>query len=267
MIVALVSKKGGVGKTTSTVNLAAALASRGRRVLVVDLDSQGSATLSLGLSRGQAARSAADLLLGGVSAADCVQATSTPNLDLIPASADLIHADFELGSLRTKERRLRDRLGDLPAAYDFVFIDCSPGLTLLPINALVAADRFIVPAVPQYLAWEGIPNLLAAVDRIAGRVGARPELAGILLTMVDYRLKSTRDTADALRAQFGAKVFAVEIRVNVRLAEAPSKGQPIFAYDPSATGAQAYGLLAEELLLRTSGEAPGHPSPKEESSP
>lgn len=258
MIVALVSKKGGVGKTTTTVNLAAALATRGHRVLVIDLDSQGSATLSLGLARGAAARTAADLLLGSTAAEECVSRTATPNLDLIPSSADLIHADFELGSLRAKERRLRDRLGALPAAYDWVLIDCAPGLALLPINALLAADGFIVPAVPQYLAFEGIPNLLGAVERISARAGLRSELLGILLTMVDYRLKSTRETADALRAEFGAKVFAVEIRVNVRLAEAPRMGKPIFSYDPTATGAQAYGLLADELLLGTGRQSPAN---------
>ncbi len=250
MIVALVSKKGGVGKTTTTVNLAAALARRGRRVLLVDLDSQGSASLSLGLGRGTSDRSAADILLGDTSVRDAIRPTATPGLDLVPASVDLLHADLELGVLRQKERRLADRIAPVRDDYDFIFLDCPPSLSLLPVNALVASDGFIVPVVPQYLAWEGVSNLVAAAQRLTSRVGVKAPLLGLLLTMVDYRLKATRSTVDAIREGFGTEVFAVEIRVNVRLAEAPGAGQTIFDYDPHATGAVAYSLLAEEFLLR-----------------
>ncbi len=250
MIVALVSKKGGVGKTTTAVNLAAALARRGRRVLLVDLDSQGSASLSLGLARGDSERSAADVLLGDTSMRDAVRPTATPGLDVVPASVDLLHADLELGVLRQKERRLADRLAPVREDYDFIFLDCPPSLSLLPLNALVACDGFIVPVVPQYLAWEGVAHLVAAAERLAARAGIKASSASLLLTMVDYRLKATRTTVDAVRQAFGTQVFAVEIRVNTRLAEAPGAGQTIFDYDPSATGAAAYALLAEELLIR-----------------
>lgn len=250
MIVSLVSKKGGVGKTTTAVNLAAGLARRGCRVLLVDLDSQGSASLSLGLGRGDSGRSAADVLLGDTAMRDAVRPTATAGLDLVPASVDLLHADLELGVLRQKDRRLADRMAPLREDYDFIFIDCPPSLSLLPVNALVASDAFIVPVVPQYLAWEGVSHLVAAAQRLAARAGVKNPLASLLLTMVDYRLKATRTTVDTVREAFGTQVFAVEIRVNVRLAEAPGAGQPIFDYDPTATGAAAYALLAEELLLR-----------------
>jgi chromosome partitioning protein len=250
MIVAMVSKKGGVGKTTSAVNLSAGLARRGCRVLLVDLDSQGSASLSLGLARGDSERSAADVLLGEIPMRDAVRPTSTPGLDLVPASIDLLHADLELGVLRQKDRRLADRLAPLRDAYDFILVDCPPSLSLLPVNALVACDAFIVPVVPQYLAWEGVAHLVAAAERLAARTGVKAPPAHLLLTMVDYRLKATRTTVDAIRQTFGNQVFGVEIRVNVRLAEAPGTGRTIFDYDPTATGAAAYALAAEELLLR-----------------
>jgi chromosome partitioning protein len=250
MIFALLSKKGGVGKTTTAVSLAAALAGRGHRVLLLDLDSQASASLSLGLARDDFAPSIADVLLGGVAAHQAIHPTSTLGLDLIPAGTDLVSVDFELGGLRQKERRLADRLEPLREEYPFIFIDCPPSLSLLPLNALVASDGFIVPVVPQYLAWTGLGNLLQAAERISVRTGARARLVGLLLTMVDYRLKATRDNVEAIRRRFGRDVFAVEIRTNVRLAEAPGSGRPIFAYAPEATGARAYALLAEELLWR-----------------
>ncbi len=270
MKLALISKKGGVGKTTTTVNLAAGLARLGHRVLLVDLDSQASASLSVGLGRGSMAPGAADLLLGTSSAHEVVHATATPNLSIIPATPDLIHADFELGGYRAKERRLADRIAPLAGEFDFILFDCPPSLTLLPLNALVAADGFLVPVVPQYLAWEGVENLLSAAERITARAGTKTPLLGLLLTMVDYRLRLTRETVDALRSRYGPQVLAVEIRVNVRLSEAPAAGQPIFEFDPTATGAIAYELLTEEVLLRCGHgrpAAPVVPAPTTDSEP
>ncbi len=250
MITAILSRKGGVGKTTSAVNLAAALAALGRRVLLVDLDAQASASLSLGVARGDLAPSSADVLLSGMPARDAVRPTTVPGLDLITASVDLSNVDVELGILRRRETRLKACLAPLVDAYDFIFLDCPSSLSLLPVNALVAADDYIVPAVPQFLAIAGVKNLIGAAERLSWDAAHRIRLLGVLLTMVDYRTKATRTNVDLLRAEFGSLVFAIEIRVNTRLAEAPGCGQTIFQHDPSASGAIAYRLLAEEFLLR-----------------
>ena len=256
MIIALISRKGGVGKTTTAVNLSAALARSGKRVLLVDLDSQASASLSLGVDRGALAPSVADVLAGGVAVAQTVRETATHGLHLITASVDLVHADADLARSRGREGRLRAALAPIAGAYDFIFLDCPPSLSLLPVNAVVASDAFLAPVVPQFLAASGIPNLLAAAQRVAWDAGVRTRPLGVLLTMVDYRTRATRETIDLIRGELGSLVFAIEIRVNTRLAEAPRAGQTIFQFDPTATGAAAYQLLAEELLLRLNGAAP-----------
>jgi len=252
VIIALISRKGGVGKTTTAVNLSAALARAGKRVLLIDLDSQASASLSLGVDRGALAPSVADVLAGGVTVEQAVRETAIGGLHLVTASVDLVHADADLARSRGREGRLRAALAPVAGAYDFIFLDCPPSLSLLPVNAVVASDAFLAPVVPQFLAASGIPNLLAAAQRVAWDAGVRTRPLGVLLTMVDYRTRATRETIDLIRGELGSLVFAIEIRINTRLAEAPRAGQTIFQFDPSATGAAAYQLLAEELLLRLS---------------
>lgn len=255
LITALVSKKGGVGKTTTTVNLSAALALSGQRVLLVDLDPNAGASLSLGASKHELGATAADVLLGGRPASEAVRPTGTPGLDLIPGSVDLRSVETDLVHARTKEQVLRRALEPLRGRYDFIMIDCPSSLGLLTRNALAACDGYLVPAVPHFLAIEGIEPLIDAADRLRFRCQSRTLFLGILPTLVDHRSKTTRQTLDTLRERFGSRVFTMEIRVNVRLAEAPAFGNTIFEYSPDSTGARAYRLLAEELLIAWQREA------------
>ncbi len=250
-VIALISKKGGVGKTTSAVNLAAAFVETGGRALLVDLDPQASASLSLGIRRGDLAPSAADLLLRRKTLADVIRPSSTPGLDLITGSVDLASLESELGFERSQEMRLAgqlrtSRLDD----YGAVFIDCPPSFALLSRNAIAACHGYVIPTVPHFLAVEGIRSLVDSIDRLRHRCQSGGPLLGILPTMVDFRTRLAQETLGEIRAEFGGEVFAVSIRVNIRIAEAPGSGQTIFEYDPQATGAGAYRLAAEELMMR-----------------
>ena len=250
MILAMVSNKGGVAKTTTATSLAAGIAREGRRVLLIDLDSQGSASLSMGVSRRDLTPSIADVLFSGRPMRGAVRETSVPGLALVTGSMELADADLVLAGMRGRETRLTEALEPVLSSYDFVVVDCQPSLSLMPVNALVAADAYIVPVVPQYLALEGLVNLLEAVERVEGWTGRGALLLGILLTVVDYRPRVTWEIVETIRGRYRNLVFNTEIRINTRLAEAPSSGQPIFDYAPSSTGAECYTDLTTEVLWR-----------------
>ena len=250
-IIALVNNKGGVGKTTSAVNLSAGLIAAGKKkVLLVDLDAQGSASLSLGLTRADLLPGSAEVILDGHPIREAIRPTSVKGLDILPGSMALASADLVLSAVAGREVVLKDALTPIRGDYDFTVLDCPPSLGLLTVNALTAADFFIVPVTPDYLSLEGLVNLLDAVERIKKGIGKAAGLLGILLTLADYRLNVTEEIGQMIRGYYGRLVFKAEIRGNVRLKEAPSFGKTIFDYDNGSAGAEAYRQLTKEVLKR-----------------
>ena len=257
-IVAVANQKGGVGKTTTAINLATALAASGHHVLVVDLDPQGNASTGLGVGRRKRQVTSYELILGEAELADAVLGTEIPRLSIIPASEDLSGAEFELMGRERHEfllsRAIRSRVGD----YDEVLIDCPPSLNLLTINALVAADSALVPMQCEFYALEGLSQLMRTIERVKRALNPRLELQGVVLTMYDSRNNLSDLVALDVREHLGDKVFDTVIPRNVRVSEAPSHGKPVLIYDHRCAGAQAYMELAAELLRRA---APGVPPP------
>jgi len=248
-IVGVINQKGGVGKTTTAVNLSAGLA-RKRRVLLVDLDPQANATSGLGIERPE--RTIYDVLVGEVSARHAAVRTKTANLSLLPASADLAGAAVELDASTDDLMLLDKALIGVRPAYDFIVVDAPPSMGALTLNALAAADQLIVPLQTEYYALEGIAGMMDTVERVRGSLNPDLRILGILLTMADARTNLSRQVEDNVRSHFGSQVFHTVIPRNVRLAEAPSHGAPIFDYAIESQGALAYRALAEEVLLRVS---------------
>ncbi len=250
LICAVANQKGGVGKSTTTVNLAAALAAEGAQMLVVDLDPQGNATSGLGIDRATIAASVYDSLLAEKPLDDVVEPTSMRDLFVVPATIDLAGAEIELVSTFSRELRLRNALKAVDGGYDYILVDCPPSLGLLTVNALAAAHEVLIPIQCEYYALEGLSQLLRNIELVRNNLNPRLEIGGVLLTMYDGRTRLAADVAGQVREYFGEAAYQTVIPRTVRLSEAPSYGEPIEAFDPTSRGAIAYRELAREFGRR-----------------
>ena len=254
-VIAVANQKGGVGKTTTAINLGTALAAVGRSVLVIDIDPQGNATTGLGVSREDGQLSAYDLVLDAAGFDDVVVDSLVPNLKLIPSSLDLSGAELEMVDIPRREYRLKEALDRHLGAFDYVLIDCPPALGLLTLNGLVAADALLVPMQCEFYALEGLSHLIRTIDRIKRAFNPDLVIQGVVLTMYDGRNRLSDQVAAEVRGYFGAKVYDTMIPRNVRVSEAPSHGKPVLLYDWRCAGSQAYMKLAAEIL-RQENEVP-----------
>lgn len=249
-IIAIANRKGGVGKTTTTVNVATAMAAAGKKVLVIDLDPQSNASTSLGIDKHGNMVSSYEVIIGERSLSEAVVWTEIPNFSIVPASPDLAGAEVELIDKERREYALKDALSKTVTSYDYVLIDCPPSLSLVTINALVAADAVIVPLQCEYLALEGMTDLISNINQIKKHFNPKLELQGVVLTMYDGRNNLTQMVEEDVRNFFGKKVYQTVIPRNVRVSEAPSHGKPVLLYDFKCSGSQAYISLAGEVLKR-----------------
>jgi chromosome partitioning protein len=249
-MLAITNQKGGVGKTTTCVNLGACLAELGQNVLIVDIDPQGNATSGLGINRRRLRNCIYNVLIEGLSVDAVIQATSIQRLEVVPATIQLAGAEIELVSALSREMKLKEALAGVRAFYDFILIDCPPSLGLLTVNALTAADGVLVPIQCEYYALEGLGQLLNTVQLVQRHLNPQLELFGAVLTMYDARTNLSNQVVEEVRAYFKDKVFKTVIPRNVRLSEAPSHGQSIIEYDPKSRGAEVYQAFAKEVIAR-----------------
>ncbi len=250
LVVALANQKGGVGKSTTAINLAASLAFQGQRTLLIDLDPQGNATSGLGVDRSSIGTSIYEVLLKEAEVDDAVEPTSVRDLFIIPATIDLAGAEIELVSMFSRENRLRTAIADLDQGFGVILIDCPPSLGLLTVNALTAADEVLIPIQCEYYALEGLSQLLRNVQLVTANLNSDLKVAGVVLTMYDGRTKLSKDVAQQVRDHFADTTYRTVIPRSVRLSEAPSYGEPIEAFDPMSRGAIAYRQLGREFIER-----------------
>lgn len=249
-VIAIINQKGGVGKSTTAINLSAALGEMGKQVLLIDLDPQGNSSSGLGVEKNRVSRCIYDALLNDIPLTDIIIPDVSKGLDVVPATINLAGAEVELVSEMARENRLKDAIGPMRGRYDYVFIDCPPSLGLLTINALVAADKLLIPIQCEFYALEGVTKLLDSMKRVKSRLNPALDIYGVLLTMSDNRTTLSRQVSDEVRRYFGKIVFETSIPRTVKLSEAPSFGQPITQYDPTGKGAQSYIDLAKEVISR-----------------
>lgn len=256
-VLAIANQKGGVGKTTTTVNLVASLSAMRRNVLMIDMDPQGNATTGLGIDKHNQNPSLNDMLLGKVSARDIVVKAPDTQISVLPGTPDLTVAEVELATMERREYRLREALSPIADDYDFIVIDCPPALNTLTVNALVAADGVIIPMQCEYYALEGLTALMNTIEEIKSTANPHLRITGLVRTMFDPRSNLSRDVSDQLQKFFKDKLYSTSIPRNIRLAEAPSHGLPVLAYDKNSRGALAYLALAAEMLRKVNKDDTG----------